>query len=75
MHAAGGSERVVRDSVWPVTDTTLTADQIDALRAASPGPIAGAQPKPACASSFTSSRDGWVFLAKNASWPRAISAR
>ena len=33
MHAAGGSERVVRDSVWPVTDTTLTADQIDALRA------------------------------------------
>ena len=33
MHRVGGSEPVVRDSVCRVTDTTLTADQIETLRA------------------------------------------
>ncbi|CAM4049363.1 dipeptidase [Janibacter anophelis] len=33
MHPSGGSESVVRDTVGGVTDTTLTADQIETLRA------------------------------------------
>ena len=41
-------------------------------RADRPCPITGDQPRPACASAFTSRRDGCVFFAKNA--PSSIAA-